>query len=148
MATLLPCRGPLWPVHRRQARERVAGAQIEQQRPALSRQHRHLQARPRDEGPHVADRQLAAPAHPPRVVQADDEAPEQRERPVAPVVVDALTATVEGSDLDEDTVTYTYAWTVDGVAAAYTEATLPVGAFVRGETWEVTVTPSDDEAAG
>ncbi len=68
--------------------------------------------------------------------------------PVAPVVVDALTATVEGSDLDGDTVTFTYAWTVDGVAAAYTEATLPVGAVVRGETWEVTVTPSDDEAAG
>ncbi len=68
--------------------------------------------------------------------------------PAAALAVDELVATVETSDADEDAVTVTYAWDVDGVVSDYTGASLPVGSVLRGETWTVTVTPSDDEVAG
>ena len=44
--------------------------------------------------------------------------------------------------------TFAYAWTRDGEALDWTEATVPASQTAHGETWEVTVTPTDGELAG
>jgi len=51
------------------------------------------------------------------------------------------------SDVDDDTVTVEYAWTVDGSAAG-SDATLPASAFSRDQVVSVTVTPTDGTDAG
>ena len=68
--------------------------------------------------------------------------------PEAPEVTDEVVATAAGDDRDGDLVTFTFAWTVDGEATEFTDATLPAGVATRGETWTVTATPWDDEEAG
>ncbi len=68
--------------------------------------------------------------------------------PASPGVTDDVTATAEATDADGDAVTFTYAWSVDGTAGSDTDAVLPAGTAVRGETWTVTATPSDGEEAG
>jgi hypothetical protein len=48
-----------------------------------------------------------------------------------------------------DTVTYAYAWQVDGTPMPdLTGASVPADRTTRGEAWSVTVTPSDDKEAG
>ncbi len=56
---------------------------------------------------------------------------------------DTLTATVTSADADGDTLSVSYAWTVDGMAATSTSATLTGADFDRDEVVEVTVTVSD-----
>ena len=63
-------------------------------------------------------------------------------------VTEELLASVEGTDLDDDTVIFTFAWSADGEATEYADAVLPAGVAVRGETWTVTATPSDGQEAG
>ena len=64
--------------------------------------------------------------------------------PSAPLTDDAISASATTSDVDGDTVTLSYAWTVDGVTVAgETSATLPSSAFAKGEEVEVTVTAND-----
>jgi formylglycine-generating enzyme required for sulfatase activity len=60
-----------------------------------------------------------------------------------------LTASATGSDLDGDTVSLSYAWTVNGSAVSASGSSLSgVLYFDRGDTVQVTVTPSDGVAFG
>ena len=64
---------------------------------------------------------------------------------------DTLTATASGStDPDSSgTVTYSYAWTVDGASSSVsTSATFPSSDTVKGSTYRVVVTPSDGTGDG
>lgn len=49
----------------------------------------------------------------------------------------------ENDDPDGDTLTYTWAWTVDGTSTPYTTSEVPSGVVRKGEVWEVTVTAND-----
>lgn len=61
---------------------------------------------------------------------------------------DALVCTVTSAstDADGDTITYTYAWTVNGVASAITADTVASSYTSDGETWACSVTASDGTA--
>ena len=71
---------------------------------------------------------------------------------VAPLTVrtaDTLTASVVASDLDGDSLTYEYAWFVDGTPAGSSSSTLDGSAyFDKGQAVYVVVTPEDGESAG
>jgi len=81
-------------------------------------------------------------------------------RPSAPVIslapdpartADDLVVSIDTASVDPegDPVTYTYAWTRNGSAStASTSDTLPASATEKGETWAVSVTPSDGLATG
>jgi hypothetical protein len=80
-------------------------------------------------------------------------------QPTAPVVViepgpafteDDLSAVIvtASTDPEGDPITYTYAWTVDGAPVATTDATILASETIKGELWEVTVTPADALSAG
>ena len=57
--------------------------------------------------------------------------------------------TVESTDADGDTITYTWAWTLDGAAQAdLTTETVPGDRVARGQVWSVTVTPNDGTEDG
>ena len=70
--------------------------------------------------------------------------------PTLPVTADDLTVSYTYSDADGDAESgTTYAWHRNGVVEnAHTTATLPASATSKGETWFVSVTPSDGVAAG
>ncbi len=70
--------------------------------------------------------------------------------PASPTGADDLVAAVTagGVDPEGDTLSYTWAWTVDGAATALTGATVPASATNRGEVWEVTATPNDGRGDG
>lgn len=51
-------------------------------------------------------------------------------------------------DPDGDTVTYRYAWTVDGAPAAFDTATILGADAALGQRWEITVTPNDGALDG
>jgi hypothetical protein len=70
--------------------------------------------------------------------------------PSSPGTDDTLTASVTGpsADAEGDPITYSYAWTKDGAATAYSSTTVPATATARGERWAVTVTPDDGWGAG
>ncbi|MFT5582891.1 MAG: hypothetical protein ACI9VR_000468 [Cognaticolwellia sp.] len=59
-----------------------------------------------------------------------------------------VVAVAIGSDIDIDTVTLSFAWTVDGQETAWDGETVPSSETERGEVWEVTVTPNDGEEDG
>jgi hypothetical protein len=62
---------------------------------------------------------------------------------------DTLAATVSSSgDADGDALSYTYAWSVDGVAASYTGDTVPASATTKNEVWTVLSYASDGYADG
>jgi hypothetical protein len=67
--------------------------------------------------------------------------------PPSPDTDDVVSALVTAGDEDGDSVSVTYAWTVNGVAAG-TGATLDGATFSRGQTIGLTVTPSDGWDAG
>ncbi|MDP2313789.1 MAG: hypothetical protein Q8P41_12850 [Pseudomonadota bacterium] len=67
----------------------------------------------------------------------------------APATGDTLTASVTASDADGDTVSYTYAWYVNGSVVAATGTTLSGATyFSRGDTVYVRVTPTDGTDSG
>jgi hypothetical protein len=69
--------------------------------------------------------------------------------PDGPLPTDDVTANVSVSDLDGDTVTLTYTWTVDGVlVVGETDETLPASHFEAGQLIAVIVTPFDGHDAG
>ncbi len=62
---------------------------------------------------------------------------------------DTLTASVSGRDDDGDTITYRYAWTVNGVSAGSDSSSLSGATwFDSGDEVQVTVTPDDGEDVG
>ena len=57
--------------------------------------------------------------------------------------------TAESSDPDGDTITYRYLWAVDGtVRTDLTTDTVSASETTKGESWTVTVTPSDGDVDG
>lgn len=56
--------------------------------------------------------------------------------------------TSASTDADGDTITYTYAWSVDGVLSALTSQTVASSYTTDGEVWLCTVTPDDGTASG
>ncbi len=71
--------------------------------------------------------------------------------PTTPATDDDLVVRIDAPAVDPegDPLTYTYAWTRDGVAsAASTSATLPASATTDGEVWAVEVSASDGLASG
>ncbi|MDP2310280.1 MAG: hypothetical protein Q8P18_29965, partial [Pseudomonadota bacterium] len=68
--------------------------------------------------------------------------------PSAPDTDDTVTASATGTDLDGDTVTFTYAWYVDGTVVAATGATLSGTYFARDEEVYVVATPTDGTTSG
>jgi formylglycine-generating enzyme required for sulfatase activity len=62
---------------------------------------------------------------------------------------DTITASVAGSDADDDTLSYSYAWTVNGAPRGADTPTLSGAAhFGKGDVVAVAVTPHDGEASG
>ncbi|MCB9791726.1 MAG: hypothetical protein H6741_03275 [Alphaproteobacteria bacterium] len=70
--------------------------------------------------------------------------------PSSPEPEDALVCTVSSRSFDDDndSVTYTYEWLVDGAASGITSYTVPSSATAHGEVWECQVTPDDGEDTG
>lgn len=66
--------------------------------------------------------------------------------PESPLTADDLTVTVGTSDLDGDSLTLSYAWTVNGTAASSSTETLAASAFGKGDAVAVTVTADDGTA--
>jgi hypothetical protein len=83
-------------------------------------------------------------------------APSIHIEPSAPEEVDDLVCLIdeESTDLDGDTISYTFGWTVDGVVFTGISSTLRPGdtisddATAGGESWVCTVTPFDGEDTG
>ncbi len=66
--------------------------------------------------------------------------------PASPETTDDLRVSIDTASVDPegDALTYSYAWSVDGVASsASTSASLPASATTRGEVWRVDVTSTD-----
>ncbi len=61
---------------------------------------------------------------------------------------DTLSATASGADADGDSVSFTYAWTVNGVSTGTSGSTLDGSYFDKGDTVTVTATPSDGTDTG
>jgi hypothetical protein len=59
-----------------------------------------------------------------------------------------LMASAETTDVDGETPTLVWSWTVDGDATTYATPTIPADVTVAGETWQVTVAPSDSDVQG
>jgi len=76
--------------------------------------------------------------------------PAVRIDPSAPATDDALVVSFDSESVDPDggEVDYTYAWSLDGAATAYTDASIPAAATARGERWSVQVTPGDEYGVG
>ncbi len=83
-------------------------------------------------------------------VTIDNTAPELASAtvtPASPLVTDTLTCTPgTATDIDGDTISYTYEWTIAGTTVG-TGSTLS-GAFVKDDTVTCTVTPTDGTDAG
>jgi hypothetical protein len=72
--------------------------------------------------------------------------------PAEPLTEEALTAVIVTDSVDpnkNDTVTYSYVWTVDGtVVPDISGPEVSADRTTRGEVWAVTVTPADDKEPG
>lgn len=68
--------------------------------------------------------------------------------------VDDLVCTVAAADADDDTLAWTFEWTVDGLATTASETTYQAGdtvlaeVTVAGEVWACVATPDDGSASG
>ncbi|MEC8378725.1 MAG: Ig-like domain-containing protein [Myxococcota bacterium] len=62
---------------------------------------------------------------------------------------DALTANASGStDPENQSISYNYAWELNGVPTSYTSQTVPSSATNKGDVWTVRVTPNDGYGDG
>jgi arylsulfatase A-like enzyme len=68
--------------------------------------------------------------------------------PEAPETDQALTASGTPTDVDDDPVTLSYAWRVNGKETGLTTPTLEATRTAHGERWEVFITPHDGIDAG
>lgn len=69
--------------------------------------------------------------------------------PASPTVASSLTASVTDADDDDgDSISYTYAWRVNGVSVGTSSSQLTRTYYERGDEVQVTVTPSDGTASG
>jgi hypothetical protein len=70
--------------------------------------------------------------------------------PGTPEPEDALVCSVvsDAPDVDDDTITYTYAWYLDGTLTTHTSSTVDASATAHDQSWECEVTAYDDEEAG
>ena len=69
--------------------------------------------------------------------------------PSAPTTHTTISASVSATDLDGDTVSYSYTWSVDGSTVAATGSSLSgVSWFDKHQTVQLTVTPSDGTDSG
>jgi hypothetical protein len=69
--------------------------------------------------------------------------------PSSPTVEDSLTVTATTSDLDGDTVTLTYVWSVDGSDPGTSSQFLEGGTdFIKGQDISVTIAPNDGTDTG
>jgi len=70
--------------------------------------------------------------------------------PDPPSSAESFSASIDSPSLDAEghTITYNYAWTLNGGATSYATAAVPASATARGEVWEVTVTPNDGYGDG
>ncbi len=68
--------------------------------------------------------------------------------PSSPTTDSTLTASASTSDLDGDSVTLAYAWTVNGLAVSPTTSTLSGTWFSKSDVVRVSVTPSDAWGTG
>ncbi len=68
--------------------------------------------------------------------------------PVAPTEDDTVTCTPSATDADGDSITYAYAWTVDGSAVSVTGNTLDGADFDHGDVVVCAVTPTADSVSG
>lgn len=59
-----------------------------------------------------------------------------------------LTCVAMGADVDNDAVTFTYVWTVNGMVSPHTTAVVPAAATAPGDVWECAATAHDDAATG
>ena len=50
---------------------------------------------------------------------------------------------IDSTDEDNDPVTYTYSWTLDGQSTSHTTDTISATLTLAGDTWACTVTPND-----
>lgn len=66
----------------------------------------------------------------------------------APGVAFAAVMDTPSVDPEGDAVTYTWAWTENGVDAGLTDGNVPAERSVLGAVWQLTVTPSDGKGAG
>jgi len=62
--------------------------------------------------------------------------------------IDPISASAVSSDVDRDTISLSYAWTVNGSKAGTDAATLPASEHERGDVIAVTITPSDGDDSG
>jgi hypothetical protein len=70
------------------------------------------------------------------------------ERPVAGDHDLQCVIVTESQDADGEAVSYTFAWSVDGVDAGNSTSTVATADIQAGETWECVVTPDDGEEVG
>ena len=64
--------------------------------------------------------------------------------PLNPVVgVDDLTCIVQSNDIDNDNISLTYSWTVDGATTGFVTDTVPTSQIADAETWVCTIVASD-----
>jgi hypothetical protein len=85
------------------------------------------------------------------VVNTPPPAPRIAFAPARPRRVDGILVRIEQpTDVDQDVITYRYAWTRDGqrFEAPSDQAQIPRGVAKKGQRWAVEVTPNDGEADG
>jgi hypothetical protein len=85
------------------------------------------------------------------IVNSAPTAPVVEVSPTRPVAGDdklRCTIQTDSTDADGDAVSYSYAWSVDGVDAGNSSSTVSKGTLQEGETWECTVTPDDGDDVG
>ncbi len=64
--------------------------------------------------------------------------------PINPVVgVDDITCMVQSNDIDGDTVSLSYTWTIDGNSTGYASNVIPTSEIADGETWLCTIIATD-----
>lgn len=62
--------------------------------------------------------------------------------------INDLECIAQGNDVDGDSISFSYAWTVDGANTSYSTDTIPSSDISEGETWVCTVTPDDGIDSG
>ncbi|TVQ87488.1 MAG: hypothetical protein EA397_18040 [Deltaproteobacteria bacterium] len=68
--------------------------------------------------------------------------------PLQPQPEQELTANATGEDIDEDQITWSFRWFVDGELTEHTSEVLPSGLTNKGEVWMVEATPNDGDDDG